>query len=274
MSAHTSILTDATPSDADAPAGGAEAWERALLDRQLERLDRLADMGLAIAGAIQRRATAAEGACEPDTALDHAAMDFARVSRAVRMTLALQSRLVRDFKTPIKAVSAKADNGDEDVQWEVVWEPEPPTRDQQRAQARRVVRRVGEDCGLDAETVERLDAEARERLERDDIYADILARPFSEVVADLCRDLGLSPDWSRLAQERWAKDEIKSGKAGWPLLHLPRAAAGGGPSAERSEEPMVEGAGHARHCSVSLAAHRPGRCRQTRNLDILRRLSS
>jgi hypothetical protein len=218
-----------TPAQAD-EADSSGGWERALLDRQLERLDRLAEMGLAIAGEIQRRVTAAEAASEPDAVLHHAALDFARVARAVRMTLALQSRLVRDFKTPPKAGAAGADNDDEDVRWEVVWEPEPPTRDQQRFQARRVVRRVGEDCGLDTETVERLDAEATERLERDDIYADILARPFSEVVADLCRDLGLSPDWGRLAEESWAQEEIKSGKVGWPLAVL-------SPASERSTRP-------------------------------------
>jgi len=197
-------------------------WERALLDRQLGKLDQLADMGLALAGEIQRRATTAA----PDADITHAAIDFARTSRAVRMTLALQSKLVRDFKTPIKAGATKGDNDDDqDVRWDVVWENEPPTRDQQRAEARRVVRGVGEDSGLDAETVERLDAEAGERLERDDIYANILARPLSEIVADLCRDLGLHPDWSRLAQQDWAKEEIEDGKAGWPLRHLPRAAA-------------------------------------------------
>jgi hypothetical protein len=236
-------------------------WERALLDRQLERLDQLADMGLALAGEIQRRAAAAA----PDADITHAAIDFARVSRAVRMTLALQSRLVRDFKTPIKAGSAKAENDDEDVQWEVVWEPEPPTRDQQRHQARRVVRRVGEDCGLDAETVERLDAEATERLERDDIYADILKRPFSEIVADICRDLGLSPDWSRLAGEDWARAEMKSGKVGWPFTSpIAEAMAGSGqshaidpdgppadPGEKPGEERGVEGAGQAHSASAS-----------------------
>jgi hypothetical protein len=204
----------------------ANGWERVLLDRQLERLDHLADMGMDIAGAVHRRAMAAEADGEPDADITHAAIDFARVSRAVRMTLALQSKLVRDFKTPIKATSAGADNDDdgEPVEWEVVWEAEPPTRDQQRAKTLRVVRGIGEDDGLDAETVERLDAEARERLERDDIYAKIATRRFSEVVADICRDLGLEPDWSRLAEADWAQAEVLTGKVGWPLA-AQRAAA-------------------------------------------------
>src|ERR1035437_7384775 len=100
MSAQTQPLTDTPPADS--------AWERALLDRQLERLDRLADMGMALAGEIQRRAAAAA----PDADITHAAIDFARMSRAVRMTLALQSRLVRDFKTPPKAGPGEADDED------------------------------------------------------------------------------------------------------------------------------------------------------------------
>lgn len=61
--------------ETDSPDG----WERALLDKQLETLDRLAEMGLALAGAIQQQASEPSS---PDTVLQHAAMDFARVSRA------------------------------------------------------------------------------------------------------------------------------------------------------------------------------------------------
>jgi hypothetical protein len=54
------------------------------------------------------------------------------------------------------------------------------------------VRRVAEDSGLDAETVERLAAEAEERMERDDVYGDVMTRSFDEIVAQICKDLGLS----------------------------------------------------------------------------------
>jgi hypothetical protein len=182
MSSPAPSLDDET----DSPKG----WERALLDRQLERLDQLADMGLALAGEIQRRAAIAA----PDADISHAAIDFAHVSRAVRMTLALQSRLVRDFKTPPKAAASDAGNDDDEpVRWEVEWLPSEPTVDEQRANVRRNVRRLAKDCGLDADRIERLDAEASERLERDDIYADILKGPFDEIVAQICKGLGLTP---------------------------------------------------------------------------------
>ena len=75
------------------------AWERALLDRQLAGLERLAEMGMAVAAAIEQRVTQAppQPHAKPDAALHHAAMDFARVARAVRLTYALQSRLIADF---------------------------------------------------------------------------------------------------------------------------------------------------------------------------------
>ena len=212
-------MSAAAPSRID-DVDPADGWERALLGRQLERLDQLADMGMALAGEIQRRATTAA----PDADITHAAIDFARVSRAVRMTLALQSKLVRDFKTPIKPLSGKADNDDDDDRWLVQWIGEDDPR-----KVRDSVRRLAEDAGRDAETVERLAAEAYERMERDDVYNKIYTRSFDEIVAAICRDLGLS--------------------------HLPREAAGGGPHADPGakpgEERVVEGASQAHYASAS-----------------------
>jgi hypothetical protein len=62
--------------------------------------------------------------------------------------------------------------------------------------------------------------EASERLDRDDVYGDLLARPVSELVALICRDLGLDPDWPVLADEAWAREEMADGAPGWPLAGL------------------------------------------------------
>ena len=133
-------------------ADSADAWERALLDRQLEALGRLAEMGLAIAGAIERRATADEP--EPDTVLHHAAMDFARVARAVRMTFALQSRLIADFKGRSRTAETTASGVE---RYEVVWAGEPShIGTSQTGAVQRIVRRAAEDAGYDREAVERL----------------------------------------------------------------------------------------------------------------------
>jgi hypothetical protein len=189
------------PSETPNP-GAPDAWERALLDRQLQTLDRLAEMGLAVAAAVQARATAPDAS---DAAVTHAALDFARVSRAVRMTLALQSRLVRDFKTPVKAASAKADDDKDEVEipknFAIYWaDGSPVNAAAERRVLRETVRDLATDRGLDRETAERLETEALERFERDSVYPVYSvpgALPYRELVAKICEDLGLKPGATR-----------------------------------------------------------------------------
>src|SRR5262249_44535607 len=69
----------------------------------------------------------------------------------------------------------------------------------------------------DEKTVDRLLRESAERLDDEDLYGDLLERPVSELVARLCKDLGLHPDWAELAEELWAIREAGSGRPGWPL---------------------------------------------------------
>jgi hypothetical protein len=167
--------------DAEAP----EAWERALLDARLEMLGRLAEMSMDLAAAIKDQATP-EALAEPG-APAAIALAFSRVSRAVRMTLALQSRLIQDYKTPPKAAPAKAAAaGPVEVRWiesEAV----------RRRRVGDIVRSLAEDSGLETETVERVAYEAGERLEQDEIYGGVMVRAVGDLVAEICRDLGLDP---------------------------------------------------------------------------------
>jgi hypothetical protein len=78
------------------------------------------------------------------------------------------------------------------------------------------VQRLGEAASLDQETVERLVCEAGERLEDDRIYHDLARRPLGEIVALICKDLGLEPDWDGLAGEYWAAAEIARPPPGSP----------------------------------------------------------
>ena len=203
------------PSSPDA-ADPADAWERALLDRQLASLDRLADMGLAIGAAIERRATV-EPAPEPDTELRHAVIDFARVSRAVRLTYALQSRLVAEFKGKPRSRAAEAATSSEDDEEThgIAWD-EPPG-EQQRRRVRRIIRRVAEASALDREAAERLLREGAERLDDDELYGDIMIRPVAEIVARICKDLGLEAEWERLAGESWMQEAMVAEATGLPF---------------------------------------------------------
>lgn len=191
MSAPATALSDADP--ADDLAG----LERALLDRQLEALSRLADMGMAVAGALERRVTADEAAAEPAAVLHHAAMDFARVSRAVRLTFALQSRLIADFKGERRARPPEGgadENDDWDGGFEAIWlEPDEDPGSIRARQVKDAVRDRAEAEALDREDVERLVLRAGERLGRPEFRAELLALPFDDLVALICRELNLPP---------------------------------------------------------------------------------
>jgi hypothetical protein len=204
----------ATASTADSPAPkGAEGRARALIERQLEGLGRLAEAGLTIAQAVERQVMAAEAA--PGDAvqmsLGEAALAYGRVSRAVRLTIALQSRLVTD----LQALDEAADRRRAGQQAQAGRERQA-REEAQKDRVDRIVERLIRAEVSDEAEVDRLAETACERLEHDDIYGDILARPVREIVALVCRDLGLAPDWDGLSQEAWAQDEIDGGAAASP----------------------------------------------------------
>ena len=189
-----------------------------------------------IALCIERRAKDAP----PEADLDRVALAYARVARAVRQSVLLQSRLIQDLKAledgaahEVAASEAQAD--------EARFERE----EERKLRVERIVGRVAKAAGGDEEQVEALVAEAGERLDDDGLYAHVMSRPVSEIVADICRDLGLDPDWPRLAEEAWAKAEIESGAAGWPFVALlrtrPPPLAGRRPSGPEgaSREPRL-----------------------------------
>jgi hypothetical protein len=74
-----------------------------------------------------------------------------------------------------------------------------------------IVERVARDaCEDDEDRVDRLYTEACDRLDDDDVYGDVMSRPMSEIVAEVCRDIGLAPDWERLGREAWAQQEMRA----------------------------------------------------------------
>ena len=147
-------------------------------------LSRLAEIGMEIAEAAGRQAAAAEGSDAPP--LRDPALAYARVARAVRMTIALQSRLAKDLseldRAEGKAAAAKASV--------------------RRSRLHRLVEQAIEagragDEDFDEDEIERLSTEAWERLTDAADEADFAGcAPLAEVVARICEDLQLSPDWT------------------------------------------------------------------------------
>jgi hypothetical protein len=223
------------PAEADAPTD----WARPLLEEQVRMLGELAAMGMTLSRAIIRQAT------EPDAQAviqGDVALAFDRVTLAVRRTYALRARLIaemedREAAAARRALQAAQDQDDLDEAAETV----------SRERVKRIVRRAIETDRQGDRDAERLCEDAEERLEDSDIYGDMADRPFSEIVAQICQDLGVTPDWSRMAQEAWAREEMEHGPVGAPLARWMAEREAGHPpppplSSRSSREPSREDA--------------------------------
>jgi len=198
-----SRMTEPAEAFDETASSDAEDWARPMLERQLALLGRLAEAGLEIAVALERQVKSGE----PFDG-QAVARAYARVSRAVRLTVMLQSKLIGQLQQPKTLADTIASAMDAEL------------RSLEQAGKTRlvgIVARVARAEHDEPDAVERLVAEAAERLDRDDLYGDVLTRPISEIVADICRDLGLEPDWASLAQEAWAQEAVADGEAGAPL---------------------------------------------------------
>jgi hypothetical protein len=133
------------------------------------------------------------------------------VSRAVRLSLMLQARLIEDLKTADRTgAETIAEAAREQARLDPAY--------QKKVRVEAIVERLIEaEHPDDEETLDTLIADAGERLDDEDLYGDLMERPLSELVARLCKDLGLHPDWAGLAEELWAVREVQSGRPGWPL---------------------------------------------------------
>jgi len=212
MCAGTATPSDPAPAEPSAPA---PADQRALIDEQMAVLRRVAEVGLALTLQIERQAGGEGPEGQAPAALGDLALAYSRTSRALRLTVMLQSKLARDRKaiddmTEIRARTAAS--------FDAVRRAHDPLY-AHKDRVERIVERVAREAvGEDEGALERLMVEACERLDDEDLYGKVLQRPIGELVALICRDLGLNPDWARLSQEAWARAEIESGAKGSPFL--------------------------------------------------------
>jgi hypothetical protein len=156
----------------------------------MRMLAELAEIGMEVARAVGRQA--AEGPVL-ERGLD-LTLAFSRASRAVRLTLMLQSRLLAP-PSPGKDHGQDAGDG----------AAEPLTGERRRARARELVERfVRDEHEGDEQTVERLMAEAAERLE---VEEDIDGKRMGQIVSLICNDLLLSPRRVEMAQALFDDDD-------------------------------------------------------------------
>jgi hypothetical protein len=193
----------------DIPDADTADWARPLYADQIDMLGDVAKTGVVIAQQVAR--IAKDAWCVDG--VHTASLAHTRVARAVRLTLMLQARLIKALEDRDRHRTDPASSDADDQRRET------------QARTVRIVERVAAHQHEDTDEVEHLVQEAAERLDQDDAN-DLLERPISEVVALICKDLGLDPDWSRLAQEAWAEAEMASGDPGWPLAGLSSSSVG------------------------------------------------
>lgn len=253
MNAHTPLPLDAS-SD---PAAEIAAWGQGVLRRQVAMVEALTESALRMAQAIERRATEAhaagadgraDGPADP-AAASEAAMAFARVARAVRMASLLQSKLVKDVQA-LAEPPARTEAEIEAARAEAIKAAEQadPAYGHKMRVEKVVARLARASCGGSELKLDRMMNEAVERLEDEDLYGDVRGRPVGELVALICRDLGIQPNWDYLANEAWAKAEIAAGDPRSPFFPTSPVEETGPPA----QEPMVEGASGVRQLFPTL----------------------
>ncbi|MDR3510697.1 MAG: hypothetical protein P4L73_03630, partial [Caulobacteraceae bacterium] len=222
--------------------------------RRLAMVERLAEIGMALAEALLRQVS--EPGEAPVAAAD-AALAYSRIARAVRLTAALGERIERALASGAAASGAASPDGsaqalDAGRAAEVTARVKARLRLQLRKEEVRHVAgcaiaaqaREGVTEGVGEAEVERLMAGLDERMtdrELDD--AAWLERPLGELVARLCRDLGVRYD-PRLWEDdggaaddgaALAADGTKVGFEGGGGAVVAAARAMGGPVAARGD---------------------------------------
>jgi hypothetical protein len=196
-------------------AGDDEAGARH--ERHGQILQELTAIGMDIARAIRCEAVeAAQPAVDPPPAAprDFAAL-FACISRAVRLTVALEARLAEEHRQLLERTGSRdAAALAEEARREAA------NRAERRSRKKAKIERIAKQ-GIEAETKdlqERWDLgrELSERLRDYERYDELGNRPIGEIVARIFMDLGVRPDWRRWEREDWAIEEARTRAQGSP----------------------------------------------------------
>ena len=199
-------------------------------------LEELAEIGMQLARAVRDEALEA-----PTERAAELALTFSRVARAVRQTVALEARLARDAETQAQDAADRRERRAAGERFDLVR--------RRKAQVRDVVERAIESDAADSDREHLLD-DLYERLE-DDLYdADFAEQPVGELIARICKDLGVAVDPGLWADEAWGlpppRPSAHPAKAGTQAFFL-RPAFGGLPA---RNAPQAENcAGELRHAA-------------------------
>ena len=203
-----SILPSTPDAAADADAAPDPSVLRA--ERRLRLLAELAEIGMELARALKPPATEGEAPAAAPAAADEArgrrrdpAESFAGLSRAIRLTVALEARADEELRDLISGVvtareetRARAADKARDAAKE--------HREVREAEIRDFVTEAAMERITGEADLERFDRELDDRMLADDAYWSDPARPLREVVERYCDYFDLAPDWSRWQGDGWA----------------------------------------------------------------------
>ena len=164
-------------------------------------LEQLAEQGMAIAARLTQRAVAPE----IGEAVAEVAEVFAKVSRAVRLTLILEARLEQQILAYRNGDFAALD--------------ESGTRSATRG---------ARDSGLARDAGDRAQGDERDGDSEGAEFDRLPTGGFKAWVTEICDDLGLDPDWSCWSDEEGFIRDDGSPLTEWPIRPSPRALAASG----------------------------------------------
>jgi hypothetical protein len=175
-------------------------------ERHLAMLAELGEIGMDLAREVRRQALDQTG--EAPSAAD-LALTFSRIARAVRQTVALEAKLAEERQ-----------KADADHLRRLAQEASARGRRRKKLIEDAVERAI--EAEAHGETAEALLDDLYERLQdpRDD--ADYADRPIGELIARICKALGVTPDPSVWEDEDWAIEEARLGHGDAPSPPVPR----------------------------------------------------
>ena len=201
-------------------------------ERQLQQLRRIADMGEAMVKGVQELflARVAKELADGVEGTDLTPA-FARATRALRLTMALESKIVEaQDKRNRKETAAQTERQAEQERdaAAALQARKARRKDKVRRTVEQAITAGAEDGAVDWGDVEDLRSDLRERLDDDDIEDELADRPIGEIVAGICQDFGLSPDWNIWAHKPWAIEEARTKPPGSPYAsYQPEPATDG-----------------------------------------------
>lgn len=202
MSDNSALIAPA-PDDPEDRARAACAAE-ARTARQLAMLQELAEIGMQMARAVRDEALApgepaSDEASKPPSRFGTGDLGlvYSRIARAVRQTVALETRVADDSQ---KASVVRERRRIAAVHWAA-----HERRNEIRGYVTEAIEAQAVERRFADHEVERLLDDLDDRLEAGDVLGEA---PVGELVARICADLGVIPDWSLWEDHPWAAEQL------------------------------------------------------------------